>query len=242
MSTYIRTERAELWSWFGTTPTDPTLLTISIYDPDGVLIIGPTSMTFVETALYKYEFDIPDSWVWKHTQQYMTEYLSGNTFRRVETFNVVAEETLVASALPTGTYCTLGDVRQELVGVGEIDKLSDINSIITDKIYMETEAINARTNNIFNEITATEMLDGNGTGLLVLPRRPVTSVSIVRIRIVIEFDWVVFNTFGYVNVIDRWGNNVRTPSTDDEVRAAYMIVDCNQPGTGYSYTNYRPLP
>ena len=224
---YERNNTATLWAAFGTPPVDPVSPVITIYDPDGAVVIGPTGMTKEETALWYYQFEISDGWELGAYAAVYEGTLSGVAYQRVEPFNVVAEESLTGSDLPASEYCTVGQVRRLLVGVNELDKLSDIDTIITDHIYRVTEEINLLTGKIWKPSSETIYVDGHGGHTLVLPNRPVRAITSCNIRVTSDYDWYEFQIPAYINVVDGHGVTIRAASTDIVVQSADLLVDCS---------------
>jgi len=224
---YERGKTAVLYATFSQygVPVDPTELKIAIYYK-GNVIVPPTDMTKISDSYYYYSLNITDDFELDAYSAVYTGKINGIDFKQEETFNVVAYGTLSGIPDTSTYYCTNADVRRELLGV-YIDDLDNIDTIIGELILEKQEEVDTLCNTTFSTTQETVWLDGNGLTRLQLPHGNIVSVSTCTIRVVISTAWYNFQNIAYINTLRSDGIEIRTASSESEVEAADLLVDCS---------------
>lgn len=223
---YERGKTAVLYATFAKygVPKDPTGLKVAIYY-GGTVVIAATNMTQISLGYYYYTFNVTDAFELDSYSAVYTGTIEGITFKKEETFNVVAYGTLGGIPDTSSYYCTNADVRRELAGV-YLDDIDNIDTIIADEILDQQEAIDRTCNDSFSSITETVWVNGSSMSSLMLPHTPIISISSCVLRVSPSVLWYTFQHIGYINVRRSDGIEVRAASSVAEIEAADLIVEC----------------
>ena len=225
---FTRGQTAILYSTFAVdnVPTDPTDPQVTIYN-NGTVVLGPADMVKISNGYFHYEFTVPDDWDEDQYDALYTGTLNGINFKENDMFTVVASETLVSSSLPTGYYCTLGDVLVELYGISfEEPELSNYETYIINKIPTAHREVNRRTGRDYTRQTRVDFLDGTERHEIALPYFPVVAVSECIIFLYPSSQWYQFQSIFHENVRGTPGINLRTQDTNAAYTGADLIVNC----------------
>jgi len=204
---------------------DPTSPQVAIYHGDDVVIVA-TTPTKISDGYFFYEFSIPSSWTLDLYNALWTGTLDGISTAEEETFEVIKEDTLTGSDLPSDTYCTLGDV-QGIMKQVDLTGPVDVDTYMTDYIYQAEEDVDEAIERTLKQVTETIYLDGTGQDYIMLPRCPIIGVADCVIRVDNSQNWLTFNNIVYINCTDVDGVVIRAASTDTEVKASDLYVDCS---------------
>jgi len=223
---YTRGQAAILYGTFAvdSVPTNPTDLQVTIYH-DGDVVLGPVTPTNISTGYYNYEFVVPDDWDVDFYDALWSGTLNSINFKDHDTFKVVASEALDEASLPSGYYCTLADVIDELYGV-DFGELSEYSTRIVNDIPRSHEEVNRRLGRDFMRQTRVDFVDGSTKHALRVPYRPVISVSDCSIFLYPSSAWYTFQNIFHHNVRGTLGKTLRTQNSNAEYSACDLMVDC----------------
>lgn len=223
---FAQTKIAKLYATFayGGAPVDPVGLEVEIYFGD-TLVLGPTNMTQIRAGYYTYEFTVPTTWVEDYYSAVYTGTINGVPFEQEEEFKVVASDTITPSSGPTGHYCIMGDVEEELSGVWYND-LPNVLTYIANLIIDTDHVVDRRCNRTFKQITKTDYLSGSGLAKIYLPNYPINSVDKCDLLIVPSVQWYSFKKIVLINTVLNNGVSIATPCTDAEFALCDLIVSC----------------
>lgn len=222
---YERGKKATLYATFSSAsvPVDPVDLRVSVYKGNTV-IIAPTMMTKISIGYYFYEFYIPDGMAVGFYSALYTGKIGGVSFKNTDIFEVIDTVIVTTEDLPTDTYCTLGDVKNELLGI-DLTKLPGIDARIIALIPIMEHRVDYKTQRTFKEHTTTAYLDGNGMPKLLLPFIPIKIVSECKLRVTPNIDWHTFKKIAIINTLDFAGNSIVAQTPDTDVRDSDLVVD-----------------
>jgi hypothetical protein len=223
---FTRSEIAKLYATFayGGVPVDPTTLRVAIYFGT-TLVLGPTTMTQISTGYYYYEFTVPVSWTEDRYSAVYTGIINGVSFKQEETFKVVASETVSSSALPTGHYCVIGDVEEELSGVFYAD-LPNWSTYVANLIVDTDHIVDRRCNRTFKQVRKMDYISGTGLAKMYLPNYPINEIHKCELLIVPSVKWYTFAKIVLINVYLNNGVAIATQSSEADFALCDLIVSC----------------
>ena len=109
-------------------------------------------------------------------------------------------------------YCTLDDVKAELLGLDISDMAKTLETRITDNLIPAAQRwVDNYADTNFDKTRITEYYNGNGIDLLYLRHKPVREVHRVIMRIIPSVQWFEFKRWYYVNEFSGTGTRVGRP-------------------------------
>lgn len=223
---YTRGKVARLTATFNdnNVPVDPTNLQVTIYYGSTVKVAA-SAPTRVSTGHYYKDISIASDWDLDYYAALWTGTYNSVNFKRADIFYVTKEVVEGTVDVPSDAYCTVGDVIRNLRGTNYFH-LPNIENDIADIILDMEERVDRKTDQHWKPVTERVYLDGSGTAIQIMPRKPITAVSSCSIRITPNVDYVAFQRIRYTNTRDIHGVAVRSASADSDVQDADLIVDC----------------
>ena len=205
-------------------PVDPTGLQITIYY-QGTVKVAASTPTKVAVGQYYKEISISADWDLDYYAAIWTGTIAGVSFRRSQQFKVIDSVSETDVSAPSTAYCSVNDVLKELAGI-DYTVITDYVNLLNTRILQAEYRLSNKIHRSLKSATETDYFDGTGTRELTIPNRPITAVSSLAIRVTQGTDWWSPSNIAYIGTTDHRGFEVRTPSTDTEVKAASLLVDC----------------
>jgi hypothetical protein len=118
-------------------------------------------------------------------------------------------------------YCTWDDVKACLLGLDVADMPTSLQTRIeTVSIPALKQEIDTYCRQNFDETSVTMFFDGSGTDKIILPRRPIKTITNCILRVIPSVSWYTFKRWRQINVIDSQGITVAQQGGPEPIGSA----------------------
>lgn len=120
-------------------------------------------------------------------------------------------------------YCTLSDVRKELMGLDVSDLPTSLPASIEDYfIPAAKREIDSFCGESFDSKRVREFLDGNNLAQIPLRHKPILQVDVVTARLVPSMKWIFFKRWFYIKSVSHDGTVVSIDGGVEPVSSSFV--------------------